>query len=126
MALAMAAAFRSAPAGSKFGFPAARLSIIYGLDPVHQLVDLVGPAYAKDILFSARAVDAEEALRIGFIQRLLPAAELERTTYEYLDTVAGNAPLTTRGAKLTVQYYLEGLDDERLKRLKDLAIQAYE
>jgi enoyl-CoA hydratase/carnithine racemase len=52
MALAMAADLRFAAAGSKFGIPAARLSIIYGLDPVHQLVDLVGPAYAKDILYS--------------------------------------------------------------------------
>ena len=43
MALAMAADFRFAAAGSRFGIPAARLSIIYGLDPVHQLVDLVGP-----------------------------------------------------------------------------------
>src|SRR5260370_5333908 len=94
MALALAADFRFAAAGSKFGIPAARLSIIYGLDPVHQLVDLVGPAYAKDILYSARTVDAEEALRIGFIQRLVPAADRETHSFHTLKKVAANATLS--------------------------------
>jgi enoyl-CoA hydratase/carnithine racemase len=126
MMLAMACDLRFAAEGSTFGIPAGKLSIIYGADGVGQLIDLVGPAYAKDILFSSRAVGAEEALRMGFIQRLLPAAELERVTYDYLGTVVTSAPLTVRGAKLTVQYCLEGLDELRLKHLKDLALQAYE
>src|SRR5262245_16054564 len=61
MAVAMACDFRFAAEGSRYGIPAARLSIIYGLDAVHQLVDLVGPSYAKDILYSARTLDAVEA-----------------------------------------------------------------
>ena len=52
--LAMACDLRFAAEGSKFGIPAARLSIIYPAEAIAQLVDLVGPAYAKDILFSAR------------------------------------------------------------------------
>src|SRR5207248_6493100 len=99
MALAMACDLRFAAEGSKFGIPAARLSIIYGLDPVHQLVDLVGPAYAKDILYSARTLEAGEAFRIGFIQRLVPADDLETSTYDYLRTLAENAPLSIRGTK---------------------------
>src|SRR5215813_108071 len=88
MAVAMACDMRFAAEGSKFGIPAARLSIIYGADSVGQLVDLVGPAYAKDILYSARAVEDREALAMGFIQRLLPAADLEAYTYDYLRKVA--------------------------------------
>ena len=126
MALAMAADFRFAAAGSKFGIPAARLSIIYGLDPVHQLVDLVGPAYAKDILFSARTVDDREALAIGLIQRLVPADALERVTYEYLTTVAANAPLSVRGSKQAVQFYRAGFTEERRRQLRDLAREAFE
>ena len=99
MALAMACDLRFAAEGSKFGIPAARLSIIYGLDPVHQLVDLVGPAYAKDILYSARTVEADEAFRIGFIQRLLPAAELEAYTYEYLRSLCPCAEDAAQAAK---------------------------
>jgi enoyl-CoA hydratase len=126
MAVAMACDMRFAAEGSKFGIPAARLSIIYGADSVGQLVDLVGPAYAKDILYSARTVDDREALAMGFVQRLLPAAELEAYTYDYLRKVADNAPLSVRGAKATVEAYLLGLTDERRKRLRDLAVEATE
>jgi enoyl-CoA hydratase/carnithine racemase len=126
MAVAMACDLRFAAEGAKFGIPAARLSIIYGADAVGQLVDLVGPAYAKDILYSARTMGDREALGTGFIQRLLPAAELETYTYDYLTQVADNAPLSVRGAKTTVQMYLEGLDDVRRKHLKELSLQAFE
>jgi enoyl-CoA hydratase/carnithine racemase len=126
MALAMAADLRFAAAGSRFGIPAARLSIIYGLDPVHQLVDLVGPAYAKDILYSARTVEAEEALRIGFIQRLVPAAELEAYTYDYLKKVAANAPLSVRGTKAQVQAIFEGITDAHRENLRSLGIATFD
>jgi len=126
MAIAMASDLRFAAKGSKFGIPAAKLSIIYPAESVGQLVDLVGPAYAKDILFSGRTVDDREALAIGLIQRLVPEADLERMTYDYLRTVAGNAPLSVRGTKLTVQLCLEGLDDERRQRLKTLSLETYE
>src|SRR5207248_10657839 len=65
MAVAMACDLRFAAEGSKFGIPAAKLNIIYPPESVGQLVDLVGPAYAKDILFSARAVGDREALAMG-------------------------------------------------------------
>ncbi|MBI4247157.1 MAG: enoyl-CoA hydratase/isomerase family protein, partial [Candidatus Rokubacteria bacterium] len=100
MAVAMACDLRFAAEGSKFGIPAARLGIIYGSEAVGQLVELVGPAYAKDILFSARTVGDTEALAMGFIQRLLPVGELESFTYDYLKKVADNAPLSVRGAKV--------------------------
>jgi len=126
MALAMACDLRFAAHGAKFGIPAARLGIVYEADAVGQLVDLVGPAYAKDILFSARTVEDREALAIGFIQRLVPAADLERVTYDYLKVVAENAPLSVRGTKTTVDLYVEGLDEERRSRLEALARQTYE
>jgi enoyl-CoA hydratase len=126
MAVAMACDLRFAAEGSKFGIPASRLGIVYGADSVGQLVDLVGPAYAKDILYSARTVDDREALAIGFIQRLLPPDELERATYDYLHTVAANAPLSVRGAKATVEAYLLGLTEERRATLRDLSTEASE
>ncbi len=125
MAIAMGCDLRFAAGGSKFGIPAARLSIIYGLDAVHQLVDLVGPAYAKDILYSARALDAEEALRIGLIQRLLPASELEAYTYDYLRTVAANAPLSVRGTKAQVQALFEGITEAHRDKLRELSLETF-
>jgi len=125
MAIAMACDLRFAAEGAKFGIPAAKLSIIYGLDAVHQLVDLVGPAYAKDILYSARTVDAREALRIGFIQRLLPAAELEGATYDYLRTVAANAPLSVRGTKAQVRAIFEGITEAHREELRALSVETF-
>jgi enoyl-CoA hydratase len=126
MAIAMACDLRFAAEGARFGIPAARLSIIYGAAAVGQLVDLVGPAYAKDILYSARTVEDREALAIGFIQRLLPADRLERYTYDYLRQVADNAPLSVRGAKVVVENYLAGLTEERKERLRTLLLEAFE
>jgi enoyl-CoA hydratase/carnithine racemase len=126
MAVAMACDLRFAAEGAKFGIPAARLSIIYGADSVGQLVDLVGPAYAKDILYSARTVEDREALTMGFIQRLVSAADLERYTYDYLRKVCDNAPLSVRGAKVTIESYLHGLTAERRRKLKELAVEATE
>ena len=126
MAVAMACDLRFAAEGSKFGIPAAKLSIIYGLDPVHQLVDLVGPAYAKDILYSARAVDDQEALRIGFIQRLVPADELEKLTYDYLRTVAANAPLSVRGTKAQIHAIFDGITDAHREHLRALGIETFD
>ena len=126
MAVAMACDLRFAAEGSRFGIPAAKLSIVYPPDSVGQLVDLVGPAFAKDILYSARTVDDREALAMGFIQRLVSVEELERATYDYLKTVAENAPLSVRGSKTTTEYYLEGLDEERRRRLRALSREASE
>jgi enoyl-CoA hydratase/carnithine racemase len=126
MAVAMACDLRFAAEGSKFGIPAGRLGIIYGADAVGQLVDLVGPAYAKDILYSARTVSDREALAMGFIQRLFPAADLERETYEYLRRVADNAPLSVRGSKVTVESYVAGLTEERRARLREQQLEVFE
>jgi enoyl-CoA hydratase len=124
--LAMACDLRFAAKGSKFGIPAARLSIIYPAEAIAQLVDLVGPAYAKDILFSARVLDGREALSIGLIQRLVPAADLQTTTDDYLKLLADNAPLSLRGSKLTIQSYLAGYTDESRARLRAAVREATE
>lgn len=126
MGIAMGCDLRFAAEGSRFGIPAAKLNIIYPTSSVGQLVDLVGPSYAKDILFSARTVDDREALAMGFIQRLVPADDLEKLTYDYLRTVADNAPLSVRGSKLTVEYALQGFDDTNRAHLRQLAQDAYE
>ena len=124
MGIAMGCDLRFAAEGSKYGIPAAKLSIVYPSEAIGQLVDLVGPAYAKDILFSARTVGDREALAIGLIQRLVPAAELEPTTYDYLRLVTDNAPLSVRGSKQSIQFYLAGYTPERRVRLAELSREA--
>jgi enoyl-CoA hydratase/carnithine racemase len=126
MGIAMACDLRFAAEGAKFGIPAARLNIIYPPEAIGQLVDLVGPAYAKDILYSARTLGDREALAIGLIQRLVPVADLEKTTYDYLHQLADNAPLSIRGSKQAIGFYLAGYTDERRRMMHEMAMQAFE
>jgi enoyl-CoA hydratase len=87
---------------SKFGIPAAKLGLGYGYPGVKRLTDLVGPAFAKEIFFTARQFDAEEARVMGLVNRVMPEAELESYVQNYAATIAGNAPLTVSTAKFII------------------------
>ena len=107
IAIALGCDLRFAAETGKFAIPAARLGIIYGLHSVKRLVALVGPAAAKDILFSARTFDATEACTMGFVDQVLPTTDLASFTYDYLARVADNAPLSVQGAKVVVEAIVE-------------------
>src|SRR4051812_31918880 len=103
LAIAMAADLRFAAEGAQFAIPAAKLGIAYGTDGLSRLYQLVGPSAALDIMFSARRLDAQEALSIGLINRVLPAADLEAYVRDYAATLSINAPLSIRASKLTMR-----------------------
>jgi enoyl-CoA hydratase/carnithine racemase len=126
IAIALACDLRFSAETGKFAIPAGRLGIVYGLHSVKRLVSLVGPAAAKDILFSARALDAAEALRIGFVNRVVPAGELASHTYEYLAKVADNAPLSVQAAKFIVEAIVEDGGVARKAEIGRLQIAAFE
>jgi enoyl-CoA hydratase/carnithine racemase len=65
---------------SRFGIPAAKLSIGYGAGGIRQLIDLVGPSVAKEVLYTARQYTAAEAVQMGLVNRVIPKAELENYT----------------------------------------------
>ncbi len=92
--LAIFADVRIAAEGSRFGIPAARLGLVIGHAEVARLVSLVGPGMAMYMLLSARTLEADEALRAGLIDRLVPAAELEAFTCKLADEIAALAPLS--------------------------------
>ena len=100
MAVSLGADLRYAAEGASFSIPAARLGVGYDLGGIEELARLVGPSFAKEILFSARRYDAKEALSMGLINRVLPAGELEDFTREMAERIADNAPLTVRSVKL--------------------------
>jgi enoyl-CoA hydratase/carnithine racemase len=102
LGMALNADLRFADDAAQFSVPAAVRGIAYAPDGLQQLVDLVGPSVAKDIMFSARRLKADEALRIGLINRVLPADELEAATVAYAETLAGNAPLSIRASKFFI------------------------
>lgn len=106
LAIAMQADLRIAGEGSSFGIPAARLGIVYGFGAVSRLISLVGQANARMMLLSGERIDAAEALRIGLVNRVVPAAALEDTVAGLARGMAANAPLSVRGMKLVVDQAL--------------------
>src|ERR1044072_811198 len=76
MQVAMAADIRFASDNSQFGIPAAKLGIAYGYDGLRHLVSLVGPSWARLIMYTGMKIDAAEAVRIGLVDRVLPDAGL--------------------------------------------------
>lgn len=103
VAIAMNADIRIASEDARFGIPAARLGLAYTPDSIRRLVHLVGPAFAKEILITARRFSAEEALRIGLVNRVVPKDSLEQTVREYARMILENAPLSMRAAKVMVE-----------------------
>lgn len=99
MAIALMADMRIAAADARFGIPASKLGRAYNYDLVARLVALVGEAEARMLLLLGEAIDAQEALRIGLVQRLVPKAQLADTVAGMARTIAGNAPLSVRGMK---------------------------
>ena len=84
-------------------------------------MNLVGPAYTKEIFFSARTdFTAQEALRMGLVNQVVPKAELETFTREYAQKISRNAPLTMRSAKATVAELLRPADKRDLAMLDRL------
>jgi enoyl-CoA hydratase/carnithine racemase len=109
LATALACDIRIAAEGSRFGIPAAKLGLGYAYEGVKKLIDVVGPAYAREIFYTARQFTAEEALAMGLVNRVVPADELEGYVKNYCDMIAANAPLTIRAAKVITR---EALKDE--------------
>ncbi|MCH8206553.1 MAG: enoyl-CoA hydratase/isomerase family protein [Chloroflexi bacterium] len=104
--LSMATDIRVAADNGRFGIPVARLGILVGYKEMRRLVNLVGPGNASYILLSARLLDADEALRIGLVTRVLPLDEVEEFTYTLAEEMAPLAPLSQRRHKLILQTVL--------------------
>lgn len=112
LGMALNADLRFADADAQFSVPAALRGIAYAPDGLQALVDLVGPSVAKDIMFSGRRLRAEEALRVGLINRIVDAETLEAETIAYAETLAANAPLSIRASK----FFIAQLGLERSQR----------
>jgi enoyl-CoA hydratase len=99
LAVALSCDLRYADASARFAIPAARLGLGYGVSGTGRLMATVGHAMAREIMFTARRYDAQEALAMGLVHRVLPDAELDGYVHEVASTLAGNAPLTIAASK---------------------------
>ncbi|HEU4349823.1 MAG TPA: enoyl-CoA hydratase-related protein [Actinoplanes sp.] len=100
--LALACDWRVVAEDAKLGQPEIKLGIIPGAGGTQRLARLIGPARAKDVIFSGRMVEAGEALRIGLADRVVPAADVYSTAVELLRPYATGPALALRAAKLAI------------------------
>jgi enoyl-CoA hydratase/carnithine racemase len=118
--LALAADFRVAGASARLGQPEILLGVIPGAGGTQRLPRLVGPARAKDIVFTGRMLTAAEALQIGLADRVVPDAEVYPAALDLVHRYANGPALALRAAKLAIDYGLgvdlaTGLEIERVQ-----------
>ena len=118
MQVAMLADIRIASENSQFGIPAAKLGIAYGYDGLKHLVSLVGPSWARLIMYTGMRIDSAEGLRIGLVDRVVPDTELWNATSEIAGTISGNAPLAIKAAKITIAQILKDPDTRDMDAIK--------
>src|SRR3954463_14385617 len=122
MQVAMLADIRMAAENSQFGIPAAKLGIAYGYDGLKHLVSLVGPSWARLLMYTGMRIDSAEAVRIGLVDRVVPDAELWSATDEIARTISGNAPLAIQAAKITIAQVLKDPDKRDMDAIKQVGI----
>lgn len=118
--LALCCDLRICTESSKFGVPAGKLGLGYRYDGLKKLVDLVGPSFAKEIVFTARQFNASEARQMGLVSGVVPDSELERYVKNYADTIADNAPRTVDAAKFIVAQVFKDESRRDLKKIDEM------
>ena len=116
--LATACDLRVAADDARMGLFEIRYGIIPDLTGIHRVVQLCGPSRAKDIAMTGREVGADEALRIGLVDRVVPAADVQLTALELARTIAANAPIATAWIKRLADQAAAGQPPE--ENLRDI------
>jgi enoyl-CoA hydratase/carnithine racemase len=115
--LAAACDLRFAADDARFGITPAKLGIVYPASTTRRLVSLIGPSAAKYLLFSADLIEAAQALRIGLLDEMLPAAALHARVRDFCHTITTRSQLTVRATKDLVDSIAAGrLTDEQADR----------
>ena len=102
LCLALACDIRYAAAGAKLGVPFVQLGMHAGMGGTYLLPEAVGPAHARDLLLTGRIVDAEEALRLGLVSRVIEPDAFRTEVLATAGGVAGTAPIASRLTKLAL------------------------
>ena len=107
--IALACDLRYCGASAQFGIPAARLGLAYNVEGHKRLLETVGHARAREIMFLGRRYPAEEALAMGLVHRVLADESLESFVEEVLKTLSENAPLSVANSKTMIEEYVKSV-----------------
>lgn len=110
--VALCCDFRFADTTARFGIPPARLGLVYSVADTKRLVDAVGAARARDMLFTGRILDSAEAFSIGLVDRLVEPDRLDDAVRAYAVMLADASPFSVKAMKRHVQMVLDGAKDD--------------
>src|SRR5881296_3232387 len=122
--LALHCDFRVAADVARFAMPLARIGLVVPFALGQKLVEIIGPAFTRQILLTGQPVDAGRAYEMGMVHAVVPAADLERATYDLAKTIADNAPLSLAGMKSTIRRALSLRERVEHKDLDEIARRA--
>jgi enoyl-CoA hydratase/carnithine racemase len=120
VALALSCDFRVADASAYFAIPAARLSNVYGVGETRVLFDAVGLAAAKEVLFTGRRYDANEAHQIGLATHIASSGEALDAALDFAARMKPSAPLTIQGAKVVLEAIAHNAIDARAEAIHEV------
>jgi enoyl-CoA hydratase/carnithine racemase len=123
--IAVSCDVRIAADDARFGVPAAKLGLGYRFAGIKRLADIVGPSFAAEIFYTGRQFTAQEALQMNLINRLVPAADLERYTLDFANTISNNAPLTIASVKRALLEYSKDPAERDLAQCQKLVDECY-
>jgi len=116
--VALACDLRYCGRSAQFGIPAAKLGLAYSVEGHKRLLETIGHARAREIMFLGRRYPAEEGLAMGLVHRVLPDEDLEKYTADVLETLVQNAPLSIANSKTQIEEYVKasgGADHARMQ-----------
>lgn len=105
---------------ARFCMPLARIGLVVPFVLGQKLVEIIGPAHTRELLFTGQVVEARRALEIGMVHQVVGLSDLERVTYDTAHTIAENAPLSLTGMKAVIQRAVslrEGIEHDDLDAL---------
>jgi enoyl-CoA hydratase/carnithine racemase len=128
--LAATCDLRVARPGIAIAMPPAKLGVVYSPPGLRRFLHLVGPSRAREMFFTGRAVETDEALAIGLVDRVVPADEAESAALALAQEIAGNAPLAVHGMKRILRLLdaaaERGFTDAERDEIADLRRRAFE
>jgi enoyl-CoA hydratase len=118
--LAVSCDVRICSQNARFGIPATKLGNGYAYNNIKRLVDLVGPAFAKEIFLTGRQFGARESFEKGLISQVVSDEELDMFFQKYVEDIASNAPLSIKAARYAITQAIEDAANRDLMGCEDL------
>lgn len=122
--LANSCDFRFASSGSKLGITAANIGIIYNLVSTKRLLNLIGPTKAKELLYTAKLITAEEGKEIGLVDYIYPLGEIEEKCLEFARQIIRKSSVANNGIKQVIQAIIDG-DNEETEEIEKLILESF-